>query len=266
MTSHLTIDKPTTLEEYTDWIRDYHNIEITYEHEEYYSSAVNQMEKQLIISPFWRLICNKLQEYNDTYMLDTGYQLLRDTSEPKIIKKPFLSFYDKTFRKNIIEDDNWPNEPVGGWILPDNWLLRINDILRTTIVVTYLDGVAHLTGELETLCEQNSKYTECKFQAREEGYYAAHLYFGEEFKIPTIDYWDTQIIKTFVEIQITTQVKEVIRDLLHKHYERRRSKLPTSELSWQWNYESDEFATNYLGHIIHYVEGMIVGIRKRENL
>ena len=36
------------------------------------------------------------------------------------------------------------------------------------------------------------------------------------------------------------------------------------EKIWQWNYKSDEFAANYLGHILHYVEGMIIEIRDKK--
>lgn len=36
------------------------------------------------------------------------------------------------------------------------------------------------------------------------------------------------------------------------------------DIKWQWDYESDEFIPNYLGHILHYIEGMIMEVRKRE--
>ena len=66
-----------------------------------------------------------------------------------------------------------------------------------------------------------------------------------------------------MEIQITTQVQELILNLLHKYYERRRNKIEPD--NWQWDHASDEFATNYLGHILHYVEGMIVEVRERHD-
>lgn len=102
-----------------------------------------------------------------------------------------------------------------------------------------------------------------RYVARIEGYYAAHLYFGMEFEIPKRE-WETQKVYSSVEIQITTQVKEVIKELLEFHYKKRRLLVSSDEEIWQWKYDSPEFATNYLGHIIHYVEGMIVGIRKGE--
>ncbi len=62
---------------------------------------------------------------------------------------------------------------------------------------------------------------------------------------------------------MTTQLQEVIRRLLHTYYEdKRQSK--KEQTKWQWNYNSDEFSANYLGHILHYVEGMIMEVREKQ--
>ena len=162
-----------------------------------------------------------------------------------------------------MENEVFPEPPIEGWILPENWYSRIDDILRTLIVVKYLDGVEFIIAKIRSLCEEIEKDFECIFQAREVGYYAVHLYLKEEFEIPRMD-WDTVKVITAIEIQITTQLQEVIRKLLHKYYEERRMLPPGTERMWQWDYRSDEFATNYLGHILHYIEGMIMDIREKE--
>ena len=72
-----------------------------------------------------------------------------------------------------------------------------------------------------------------------------------------------ELVEIEVELQVTTQLQELIRSLLHVHYEKRRKEHEALEEQWQWDYKSDEFATNYLGHILHYVEGMIVEVRDR---
>ena len=52
---------------------------------------------------------------------------------------------------------------------------------------------------------------------------------------------------------------------MHKYYEEKRGKVSLAvERVWQWDYESDEFIPNYLGHRLHYVEGMIMDIRERD--
>jgi hypothetical protein len=89
------------------------------------------------------------------------------------------------------------------------------------------------------------------------------LYIKQEFEVPKM-VWDTEKIDVSIEIQITTQLQEAIRRLLHKHYEERRKCIRTEEKIWQWDYKSEEFATNYLGHILHYVEGMITDIREKQ--
>ncbi len=135
--------------------------------------------------------------------------------------------------------------------------------MRTLIRVKYLDGVEFIVNKITSLCECNMNSIECVFEARNEGYYAAHLYTKDEFEIMGIN-WKPQKVTGTIEIQITTQLQELIRTLLHKHYEHRRL-LPSGSVDlWQWNYNSDEFATNYLGHILHYVEGMIMEIRSKE--
>jgi len=52
--------------------------------------------------------------------------------------------------------------------------------------------------------------------------------------------------------------------LLHKYYEERRKKLKKEDIIWQWDWRSDEFSANYLGHILHYIEGMIMEIREKQ--
>ena len=115
--------------------------------------------------------------------------------------------------------------------------------------------------KIKSLCDQCKIDCKTYLEAREEGYYAAHLYTKQECEIPR-ETWDTEIINVPLEIQVTTQLQEVIRILLHKYYRKRREKTDESHMKWQWDYTSDEFVANYLGHILHYVEGMIMEIRE----
>ncbi len=258
-------DKPADIEQYKKWLRTQHNVEITTRTQNHYDSATFAMNKQFEMSPFWKELGDKLQDYNDEYKVTKGnYWLFSETKLPEVKIKPFQSFLDKTFRKNIIQNKNWPNEPNGGWLLPDNWYSCINDILRTFFVVKYLDGVEFLRDKVHKLCQDKNQSFSCDFEARMEGYYALHMYTKMEFEIPRIT-WDTEKITSSIEIQITTQLQEVIRTLLHKYYEQRRGKISAEDgTTWQWDYRSEEFATNYLGHILHYLEGMIMDIREKE--
>lgn len=256
-------EKPQDIDQYKEWLREKHDTEISNRTRAYYESVASRIKQDFERSDFWIQLVENLREFGREYQLQTGYPLLISEFEPELDMKTFDSFLLKTFRKNIIENNLWPEEPEGGWILPDNWYSRINDIVRTLIGVKYLDGVEFMIEKIEFLCEQHSLPCDVQLEAKEEGYYAAHLYTKPEFEIPRMT-WDTKRIKVSIEIQITTQLQEVIRKLLHRYYEERRKRVKEEDIEWQWNYKSDEFAANYLGHILHYVEGMIMEIREKQ--
>jgi len=254
--------KPQNIDEYKEWLKK-KKIEISDKTEQYYESVNSKIKKDFKESEFWTQLTESLKEFDSKYHLETGYVLLAPEFKPKLDTKTFDSFLLKTFRKNILENKNWPKEPESGWILPDNWYSRINDIVRTLFIVKYLDGIEFIVDQIKTICEQQSLSCRVYLKAKEEGYYAAHLYINQEFEIPRVN-WDTEKVKVDIEIQITTQLQEVIRKLLHKYYEERRKKAKKTNEKWQWNYKSNEFSTNYLGHILHYIEGMIMEIREKQ--
>ena len=256
---------PRNIDEYKKWLKEQHNISLDKKLEKYYDTATIYVKNNFLNSELWKNLIVNLKEFNDEYRIESkGYFLLLEPPETiNLFIKPFNSLVDKSFRKNILKNKNFHEPPSNGWILPDNWFARINDIFRTTIVVKYLDGVEYILKKLRSYFEEKcGKKCKSHLEAREEGYYAAHLYFKNELEIPSIDF-DTEIIEMSIEIQITTQLQELIRMLLHKYYEEKRLKKPSEVGKWQWDYKSNEFATNYLGHILHYIEGMIMDIREK---
>ena len=255
--------KPETVQEYQKWLCEVRGVEKASMGRTYYESVSNKIFIEFRNSDFWAQLPTQLERLDQKYFLEKGYHLLTSTSRPDVKIKPFESFCSKTFRKNIIENSNWPNEPEGGWLLPDNWYARINDIIRTMFIVKYLDGVTFFVENVGSILSEFGMVSKVDFEAREEGYYAAHLYTEYECEIPK-ENWDTRKIKVEIEMQITTQLQEVIKNLLHKYYEAKRIRTKPPPQKWQWNYRSEEFATNYLGHILHYVEGMIMDIREKQ--
>ncbi len=125
-----------------------------------------------------------------------------------------------------------------------------------------MDGVQFLADRMASVWEMHGARCSVFLEARQEGYYAAHVYGRQEFVVPKVSLGTEQINVT-AEIQITTQLQEVIRRLLHRYYEERR-RAPAKQVKWQWDHSSDEFVANYLGHILHYVEGMIMEIREKQ--
>lgn len=252
-------------EEYEKWLKDERGSEITNRTKLYYEEVTNTIKGIFQESLLWEKLILNRDLYRDQFLLETrGYDLWSVTSRSVELKiKPYDSFLLKTYRKNILDNKNWSRPPRGGWILPNNWFSKINDIVRTSFVVKYLDGVEFVTRHFQLLCKECKVKSKVDFEAKEEGYYAAHMYLTNKFEIPKMEL-GTEFVNVSIEFQITTQLQEVILKLLHKYYEERRKQEKLKEnIKWQWDYESDEFATNYLGHILHYIEGMIMERREK---
>ena len=257
-------DRPTSIEQYRKWLKEAHGVTVDRRTRSYYESVALKLENTFRESALWIDLCSGLAARNQEYYAKTGYYLLMEPdAEPKLSRKPYDSFLLKTFRKNILENQIFPNPPSGGWLLPDSWFSSINDIVRTTLIVKYLDGVKFTCDNIEVICNGTGFQFDSSFEARDDGYYAAHIVVGTEAEIPKMDF-DTVRISAHLEIQVTTQLQEVIRRLLHLYYEEKRKVRSADDgYKWQWDYEGDEFVANYLGHILHYVEGMIMDVRAR---
>jgi len=257
--------KPSTLEEYKKWLKAELGIELSESDRKRYQTLQSKIKHDIENSACWRELNKEFRNYRDEYYsTHNGFDLFTKDPSPELLLKPFESLVDKTFRKNVIENKNWPIPPSSGWIGPANWFSTLNDIIRTLLVVKYLDGVDFLISKMCNYCERNGvQHLRPSFEAKETGYYAVHFYILQEFEIPNIN-WDTEKIPGAIEIQVTTQLQETIRVLLHKYYDKRRILIEKEPTKWQWDYKCEEFAANYLGHILHYVEGMIMEIREKQ--
>lgn len=255
--------RPVSLDQYVRWLLESFGERIGPRTKTYYEVVVKEVRDRFLASELWQTVTQELSNYDRTFFLRTGYDLLQTPIIPDLKTKPFESYLLKTFRKNVLENDSYPEPPDGEWILPSSGFERIHDLVRTRFVVKYLDGVEELMGHLGSICTQCQHVMTPDYEARDEGYYAAHA--GVQFPchVPGRDF-DTVPIAATIEIQITTQVQHLISRLLHNHYESRRAEPASPGKCWQWDYTSDEFAANYLGHILHYVEGMIMDIRRRQ--
>jgi len=257
------VERPNDEREFKNWLKSELGFEINNQYAYYYETVVQKLKKDFEESAFWKELLNNLPEINDKYRVNKGVYLLIPTNTPTILSKSLDSLVNKAYRKNILNNDQFPDPPRSGWITPENWFRNTNDIIRTSLTVKYLDGVAFIISELEELSFQYGYDFDSSFEAREEGYYAAHSGIKIPFSIPDMQF-SPEDITLNIEIQVTTQIQEIIKTLLHKHYEENRRVIIPEDYKWQWDYQSPEFTSNYLGHIIHYVEGMIVEIRDRE--
>ena len=113
----MNTQKPENMKEYLKWLRKTHGVRISRRTEIYYESVTSKVKLDFEKSVFWRELTENLAHFDSEYLLQTGYNLLTN-SRPELCAKPFKSFLLKTFRKNILENERWPDEPEGGWILP----------------------------------------------------------------------------------------------------------------------------------------------------
>ena len=257
------MEKPQNMNDFLKWFKKDRKVTIGSKDRDYYNSVANTVRQDFEESKLWTELLTNLRSYDQEYQVLTGYALFIPGFEPEIKVKSFESFLEKIYRKNVLNNDSWPREPEGNWIIPENWFSRINDIVRTLFIVKYFDGVDFLIERIENLCKKHNLELVVDKEAREEGYYAVHLYVKQEFEIPK-ELWDTKRVPVSIELQITTQLQEVIRKLLHDYYEKKRMMIEKPIEKWQWDYKCDEFCVNYLGHILHYIEGMIMEVRERQ--
>jgi Region found in RelA / SpoT proteins len=255
--------KPTW-HEYTRWLRTVTGIDEFASAKRRYETVGLKIKNDVETSPFWVDLKAALPDLGDAYTLESTYKLFATSDAPQVYLKSYGSVLDKSYRKNVLNNRSWPQSPDGGWVTPANWFDRMNDLVRTTLVVKYLDGVKFVVERLKELAKAHEQPFAVDFEARDEGYYAAHCYVWFEIEIPKVN-WDTERASARLEIQVTTQLQDVIRKLTHDYYEQRRSRVAATEIKWQWDYESPEFVPNYLGHILHYIEGMIMEVRSRRS-
>lgn len=257
------LDKPKNLSEYIKWLDSKKKDSCSQKIRSYYESTVSKARESFLESRFWDEVKRNYSVFDQEYHVKNGYKLFAEELQD-IYKKPFDSVINKTYRKNVINNSKWPEtEDEEGLIFPENSFCRLNDCLRTSIIVKYLDGVEFILKKLIQIAD--SCGIDCKhdYEAKDEGYYAVHFYICDDFEVPDMD-WHTKTIKMKIEIQITTQIQDTIKKLTHKYYENRRIETNKKDVKWQWDYQNDAFIVNYMGHMLHYLEGMIMEIRDKE--
>ena len=257
------MDELLTIKDFQEWFKKNLKITLNESDKNHYKSASREIKEKFEKSNFWTEFTQSMPTLNKEYYFETDYYLYKDEYKPEIIIKPYQSLPDKTYRKNHLLNTNFPEAPDNGWVTPNDWFETINDIVRTTLVVRYLDGVEFIIKKLKKLADDKNLKFNSNFEAKEEGYYAAHNYITMEFEIPTKT-WATKKSHTQIEIKITTELQSNIERLIHKYYETNRLSKRNRNKKWQWDYQSPEFSVNYLGHILHYVEGMIMEIRSKK--
>lgn len=252
--------KKPSEQDYPKWLKEHFGCQLDDKASRYYTTTTAGLKDDFCKSDIWNGFKKSLSDAKEAYYLETESFLFDGEAEPEILIKPYDSVVNKSYRKNVLQNSNWPEEPKGGWVTPDNWLEKLNDIFRCTVSTRFVDGVKFLEKANRKHCEKECIEFESDFEARDEGYYACHNYVFFDAEMPDRS-WKPIDLRARIEIQVRTQLQELIRTLLHKFYDTNRSSTGDSKDSWKWDYISDEFATNYLGHMLHYIDGQVVKLR-----
>jgi ppGpp synthetase/RelA/SpoT-type nucleotidyltranferase len=252
--------KPKTIEEFKEWARD--EIDCDFDDEanaNLYDTNCNRTIAAAQNHPFFRDLDNKLLEWEDQYRLKTGTSLLMSGENIDLTIKTFESVLNKSFRFNVIWNKKFPKEPEKGWVGCDNAFGRLNDIIRGTLVCRFIDGPAFLVKNLDTFAKELGLTTYHYPQNRDVGYYAYHFY----VRIPVALLHRDLIVhddQMDIEIQITTQLQEVLKDMTHGFYRTERLQ-PSNDDKWKWEFGTNKFKVGYLGHALHLLESVILEAR-----
>jgi ppGpp synthetase/RelA/SpoT-type nucleotidyltranferase len=232
--------KPRTLEEYKNWCRN--SLKIDFDDE----TSRNRYETNLNLAylfvenhSFFQALTVQLEELSNEYEKTTNSELLMSLHNFKLVKKTYESAVDKSFRINVLWNDKFPEEPKKGWVTPKNLHCYFNDGVRGYLVCRFIDGPRFIAERLRSYAKSLDLKGDFYSQEREEGYYAYHFYLT--LNVPFIDESFRRTESDIqVEIQLTTQLQEVLKSLTHQFYQVNRLE-PNRTSKWKWDYK-----TNYL--------------------
>jgi ppGpp synthetase/RelA/SpoT-type nucleotidyltranferase len=252
--------RPTCVSEYRTWARKALKIEHDDGLRRWYELNAAAARNAIQLNPFFRELSSELDSAQNDYRKSTKVDLLMER-QAFLVLKPYESIIDKSLRRNVLENPNFPEPPKGGWFVPDTWFALNNDIVRTTIVCKYMDGPRYLADRLVAHADRLGLKARNKSQQNDDGYYAYHFYVRMPVEI-TSQEWTAAPASIEVEIQITTQLQEVLRALTHKLYETRRLDVNKDAHAWKWERKAARFRAAYLGHSLHMLEAVILDLRE----
>lgn len=262
----IELTEPSDLNEYEGFIEEL--TDQTYDSlKDNYNNNVQRWIKEFKQADYYSLLRDNLAYINNDYKEINKVDLINIEKSLIMKHKKFKDMLDKCYRKDVLNNEKWSMDDTSWqddyeWITPLNCFKHITDLVRTRIYVKYIDGATDVLNRLIKIAN-DLRFKSCyDYIAYENGYYGIHFIIYQPMKYINI-YGIEEDIELKIEIQITTQIKEIVNQLLHKYYKLYRMKERDEEKSWQWDYSSLEFVPNYIGHISHYIEGMILHARQR---
>jgi ppGpp synthetase/RelA/SpoT-type nucleotidyltranferase len=215
--------------------------------------------------PFFERLPAVLEQCASEYNAQIGYPLFASRPAFTLEMKGFDALLNKVYRKNCLWNDRFPDPPKRGWITPDNWFDRMDDLVRGLLICRYADGPACIATSLQDEAEKQGLAFSYRTLERDEGYYAYHSYIDIPVTITMMvaGVSGERNVNLKTEIQITTQLHDALRDKSHEIYEKRRLAAVHSNKDWKWDFSSQEFLSGYIGHTLHLLQGLILDLRSK---
>lgn len=252
---------PKTLDEYFAWAVD--NIASDFTDatsQSLYETNLANYFNSISAQPFTQGFTRELERFEVEYRQEKNSELLMEKPILNLLQKPYESAVDKSFRHNILRNENFPNPPKNGWITTDNMHYCLNDAIRSSIVCKFIDGPSYVTDRLMAYAKSLGLERRRYSQEREDGYYAYHYYV--KFPVKSLDKsWQISDTYIEVEIQVTTQLQDVLRNLTHVFYREIRLSPGDDKSKWKWDFGSNRFRVSYLSHALHLLESIILESR-----
>lgn len=126
-------DRPENVSQYRKWLLKRHGVRVDIALQNYYETVVSRLRNAFLASDLWKQLAAGLAECDDKYLARTGYPLLLTRPAPELRSKPFDSYILKTFRKNVLSNDLWPEPPKQGWVLPGRDFSRVTTWLEPSL-------------------------------------------------------------------------------------------------------------------------------------
>lgn len=252
-------NRPLSVEEYVEWAKKKLNVELSNKTERWYNSNARAIINTAQAHPFFAKLDEALLQDEEAYKQAHSVGLMM-RRELHLLQKPYSSMLDKSLRKNVLENPSFPKPPKDGWFVPETWFAQNNDIVRSTLVCKYIDGPKFLVSRFEERARVLGLSLRSKSQQNDDGYYAYHFYVRLPVELDWFD-WRSKTESVEIEVQITTQLQEVLRALTHKLYEVRRLASASDPHSWKWEVMTKRFKAAFLGHTLHMLEAAIVELR-----
>lgn len=254
--------KPQTVEEYLKWAKVVLGSSFNGDDRlrSVYDTNSQNILNRVNQHPFFAHFSQNTEAWNVEYEKQTRSKLFTSNGEPKLTTKVYESVVEKTFRRNILLNNNFPDPPDTGWLNYDSVYEHFNDLVRGSLVCRFIDGPAFVANAIVAYAEECGLESRQYSHERDDGYYAYHVYV--KFPISIFDLKFEKAEKMVeVEIQLTTQLQEVLRSLTQRHYEAERLIPNPDRGKWKWEFSSSRFKVGYLSHTLHLLESVILEAR-----